>query len=165
MFKPGETVIYGGEGVCTVEKIDSMDVRGVSKDKLYYFLTPLYRGGTIYAPLDTPVRMREVISAEEAEELIKRIPDIPAEVFKERNVRLLSEKYLNIIKSYNCEDLVRVIKTIYNKRENALVNGKKLGSVDERFLNRAEDMLHGELAVALGIEKEEVNEYIKSKLS
>ena len=142
-----------------------MDVRGVSKDKLYYFLTPLYRGGTIYAPLDTPVRMREVISAEEAEELIKRIPDIPAEVFKERNVRLLSEKYLNIIKSYNCEDLVRVIKTIYNKRENALVNGKKLGSVDERFLNRAEDMLHGELAVALGIEKEEVNEYIKSKLS
>ena len=33
MFKPGETVIYGGEGVCTVEKIDSMDVRGVSKDK------------------------------------------------------------------------------------------------------------------------------------
>lgn len=32
--------------------------------------------------------------------------------------------------------------------------GKKLGLVDERYMKRAEEMLHGELAVALGMTRE-----------
>ena len=42
--------------------------------------------------------------------------------------------------------------------------GKKLGLVDERYMKRAQDMLHGEFAVALGIERNEVPGYIESKL-
>ncbi len=164
MYAQGEKVIYGGEGVCVIDKIDKLSISGMKNDKLYYYLTPYYRGGTIYAPIDTPVHMRYLISKDEALELIDRIPEIPAEVFKTANIRLLSEHYQSIIKSYKCEDLVRVIKAIHLKREIALENGKRLGSVDERFMNKAEDMLWGELAIALGIEKSEVDAFITARV-
>ena len=134
MFSVGDMIIYGGEGVCTIEKIDGMNISGVSKDKKYYYLSPLYRGGTIYAPVDTPVFMRTLISKDEALELIDKIPEIEADVFSSVNIRLLSEHYQSIIKSYKCEDLVKVMKAIYKKRQLAIEKGKRLGSVDERFL-------------------------------
>ena len=42
--------------------------------------------------------------------------------------------------------------------------GKKLASVDERYLKMAEDSLYGELAVALDIEKDEVEKFIASHI-
>ena len=165
MFKEGDLLIYGGEGVCRVEKVDKLNISGMKNDKLYYYLTPYYRGGTIYAPVDTPVHMRYLISREEALELIAKIPEIPAEIFKTTNIRVLSDHYQSIIKSYNCEDLVRVIKAIRLKRQVALDNGKRLGTVDERFMDKAEDMLWGELAIALDIPKEDVNAFIEEQVA
>lgn len=165
MFSVGDKIIYGGEGVCTIEKIDSMSINGISKDKKYYFLTPLYRKGTIYAPIDTPVPMRNLISKEAAVNLINEIPKIEAREFSSINTKLLSEHYRSIIKSYKCEDLISVMKSIYIKRQKAIANGKKLGSVDESFLQKAENMLFGELAVALEIQIEQVDAYIRNKLN
>jgi len=42
--------------------------------------------------------------------------------------------------------------------------GRKLGQMDERYMKKAEDLLDGEFAVALGIPKESVGSYIESKL-
>ncbi len=165
MYSVGDIIIYGSEGVCKVDKIDKMNIRGLNNDKLYYYLTPLYRNGTIYAPIDSPVRMRNVISKKDALALIKRIPEIPAETFSNINVRLLSEHYQEIIKSYECEDLVRVIKSIEAKRNILFEKGKKLGTVEERFLNKAEDMLWGELAVSLNMDKDKVDSYIRESIS
>jgi len=164
MFSVGDMIIYGSEGVCTIEKIDCMNISGISKDKKYYYLTPLYRGGTIYAPTDTPVFIRNLITKEEALALIDKIPEIEADTFSSVNIRLLSDHYQSIIKSYKCEDLVKVMKSIYKKRQSAMEKGKRLGSVDERFLVKTENMLFGELAVALGIERDEVDDFIRQKL-
>lgn len=165
MYSVGDIIIYGSEGVCKVDKIDKMNISGLKNEKLYYYLTPLYRNGTIYAPVDTPVKMRNIISKDEADALIKRIPEIPAEDFTNLNVRLLSEHYQNIIKSCDCEQLIKVIKSIEAKRNLMLEKGKKLGAVEERFLNKAEDMLWGELAVSLGIEKDKVDTYIRNTIN
>ena len=54
--------------------------------------------------------------------------------------------------------------SIHQKRKEADENKKKLGAIDERYMKRAEDLLFGELAVALGIEKHEVQSYIAGKL-
>ena len=58
-----------------------------------------------------------------------------------------------------------MIKSIYTKSIHAETAGKKPSIVDQRFRKRAEDLLHGELAVALGIPKERVPDYIKQRLS
>ena len=41
---------------------------------------------------------------------------------------------------------------------------KKFGAMDERYMKRAEDMLFGEFAVALGIDKNEVQAYISKRI-
>ena len=42
MFKEGDFIIYGSNGVCQVEHIGSMDLQGVPGDKMYYTLVPVY---------------------------------------------------------------------------------------------------------------------------
>ena len=53
-----------------------------------------------------------------------------------------------------------MVRDVYLKECDAKERGKKLGQVDEKYMRRAEELLHGELAVALGIPKEDVKEYI-----
>jgi CarD family transcriptional regulator len=160
MYNTGELIIYGGEGVCRVESIGAPTVSGASKERLYYTLAPLYRTGKVFAPVDTPVFMRKVMSRTEAIDLIRQIPGINAELYENRNLRFLTEHYQETIQSHNCCDLVKLIKDVYLKRKNASEKGKKLGQIDERYMKRAEDMLYGELAVALDISRDDVSGYI-----
>ena len=74
MFAVGDLVVYGGEGVCRVEKIGPSELRGADKEKLYYTLLPLYRTGQVLTPVDTRVLMRPILTEQEALEL-KRLID------------------------------------------------------------------------------------------
>ena len=56
-----------------------------------------------------------------------------------------------------------MIKTINVRREKRLAQGKKVTAGDERCLHAAQENLFGELAVSLGIEKNEVESYIRKK--
>ena len=79
MFQPGELVVYGSTGVCRVEGFGGLDQPGEDRGKRYYLLKPLWQDGMIYAPVDSEkVPMRPVMSREEAEALIGRMPEIPA---------------------------------------------------------------------------------------
>ena len=60
--------------------------------------------------------------------------------------------------------LLQLIKDVRAKRCRMIERGKKLGLVDERYMKRAEEMLHGELAVALGMTREQVPHFISDAL-
>ncbi len=165
MFETGEMIVYGGEGVCVVEDIGSPNVSGVNKDRLYYTLSPLYRSGRVFAPVDTPVFMRPVISRDEAIDLIRTMPEVTGELYENSNLRFLTEHYQRTIQSYSCAGLVKLIKDVYLKRQHVTSQGKKLGQIDERYMKRAEDMLYGELAVALSMDRSEVGPYIKNAIA
>lgn len=156
MYQVGELVVYGAEGVCRVAAIGPLEMRGAQKGTDYYTLTPLYGAGKIFIPVDTNVSIRPVMTRAEAEALIDRIPEIPEEVYENNNPRLLNEHYQALLKSYDCVDLVRLIRAIYAKGQ----RGRRLGQVDERTFKKAEEMLHGELAAALGIPPDQVKDYI-----
>jgi CarD family transcriptional regulator len=164
LYQIGELIIYGGDGVCRVEAIGPLNMRGAQKGQDYYTLAPLYRTGTIFTPVDTTVYMRPVITREEAEELIAQIPEVEAEIYENSNPRLLAEHYQTFLKSYDCTQLVRLIRAIYAKGRRAVSRGRRLGLVDERCMKQAEEMLHGELAVALDIPVEQVQDYINQSL-
>lgn len=91
MYQVGELIIYGAEGVCRVEKVGPVDMRGAPAGVDYYTLSPLYREGTIFTPVDTNVHTRPIMTREQAEGLIDQIPSIPAEVYENSNPRLLQE--------------------------------------------------------------------------
>ncbi len=165
MFDMGAYIIYGGEGVCVVEDIGCPNVSGANKDRLYYTLSPLYRTGKVFAPVDTPVFMRPVISRQEAIDLIKAIPGVTGELYESMNLRFLTEHYQKVIQRYECISLVKLIKDVGEKRRYAAEHGKKLGQIDERYKKRAEDMLYGELAVALDMDRSAVEPYVKNAVA
>ena len=161
MFKVGELIIYGNEGVCKVEAVGSENVPYAQVGRVYYSLTPLYREGKTHVPVDTTIRMRAVVSREQAKKIMKAIPSVEEEACREKNLRMLSERYEAWLNSFDCMDLVRLIKSVSQKRETVLQEGKKLGQIDERYLKLAEERLYGELAVALELPREEVKSHVE----
>ena len=164
MYQVGDLIVYGAEGVCKVVSIGPLAIRGAQRGLEYYTLSPLYREGTIFTPVDTTVYTRPIMTKEAADALIAQIPEIPEEVYENSNPRVLNEHYQAYLKSYDCVDLIRLIRAIYAKGRNAAEKGRHLGQVDERTIKRAEDMLHGELAAALEIPVDQVKDYIASRV-
>lgn len=161
MFEVGEYVVCGNKGVCVVEKITTLDIAGVDKEREYYILKPKYQqGSTVYVPVDSPKEsMRRVIKREEAQKLIDAIPDVP--LLAITNEKLSEQIYRDCLKSGNCEEWVRILKTIWRRKQERLQAGRKETAVDARYFHMAEDSLYGELAVALDLNRDEVEAYIE----
>ena len=165
MFQTGDLIVYGNTGVCKVEGLANPNLPGVDRDKEYYVLSPLYQEGTIYSPTDnTKVFMRPVISKDKAEELINMIPSMRAQSFHTNSSQQLAEHYQGFFNSHNCSDLIELVMSIYAKKQYLLTHKHKFGQIDERFMRKAEALLHGELSVALGIPLKEVPGYIAARV-
>lgn len=105
--------------------------------------------------------MRPAMTREQAQELIHEIPSIRAEICTERNPTTLRGHYEASLQSHECRRLISLIKGIRRKGEETEKKGRKMGQVDQRYRKKAENLLHGELAIALGMSQEEVAEYIR----
>ena len=164
MFSIGQYVICGNKGVCTVEDITTLDISGVDKAKKYYILKPRYvTASTVYVPVDSAATsMRTILTKEEAESLINSIPKIP--VLEIKNEKLVEQDYKTCMKSNCCEEWVKLIKTIYERRQKRLQAGRKETAIDGKYFKIAEENLYGELAVALNLERDEVCDYISAQL-
>ncbi len=161
-FAIGDLLIYGETGVCRVMDIVEKEFLGVVQS--CYQLMPFYQSCAIFTPVDnSTVYMRPIISREEADAIIASIPSIQPLNISAASPRQLTEKYTGIIKLHDCEKLAELAVSIYKKRENMLAQKKKLSAIDERFMKKAEDLLFGELAVVLGIDKTAVSGYIEEK--
>lgn len=161
MFEVGSLLIYDTTGVCKVLDIGVPEGLPVAnKERKYYKLTPVFGSGTIYIPVDTKVFMRPVISKEEAEALIRKIPEIREDVCDSRNLKVLEDHYKASLMTHECEDLVQLIKTVYTKKMNLEKSGKKTGKTDQQYMKRAKQLLYEELSIALGIPVGEMEDYI-----
>lgn len=161
MFCVDDKVVYGGTGVCRVAGITEMPGR----ERLYYVLEPLFQSGVIYAPTDGRVLIRPVLSKAEAEAVIERIPGLQAAAYHNANVQALTAHYEAAMKTQDMETLLRLTLSIYAKKQELERQKRKLGQVDSRYMKRAEELIHGELAAALEIPKEEVPEYIARRVA
>lgn len=165
MFAVGDMIIYGGTGVCRVNAVAPLaGSRGPDRKRLYYTLKPCYGTETIYVPVDTKVFMRKVITREEAERLIDRIPELEPDICNERNLRVLSDHYKANLETHSCEDLLQTVKAVWLKGAKAVEQKRKPGQVDQYFGKRAEELLYGELAVALGMPFDDVKPYITARV-
>lgn len=162
-FAIGDLIIYGETGVCCVA--DIVEKEFPDGNKRCYKLQPLYQSCMIFTPADNEaVFMRPIITREEADALISNVCNVTPAVFTAVSTRELSDKYDAVIKLHDCNKLVAMTKAIYEKRARLIALKKKLSAVDERYMKRAEDLLFGELAAALGIEKTEVRGCIEEKI-
>ena len=165
MYEIGELVLYGSTGVCRVSEIKKQGLPDSGEERRYYVLKPLYQSCVISVPVDSDKAfIRPIISRDEAERLINLIPGRKCEAYHSRAARDLTQHYDAMLKTHRCEDLIDLTMSIYAKKENMRRQKRRFGSVDERFLKQAEDLLFGELAAALEIPRNEVRGYITARV-
>lgn len=164
MFKTGEYVIYANKGVCKVEDVGTISLSGVDHDQVYYTLSNVYESGSkIYIPANTDkIFMRSILDKEEALELIDKIPQV--DMLSEQEEKDIDGIYKKALSDCNCKDLIRIIKSLYQKRVSRKADGKKVPSSDEKYFRHAEDFLYGELAVSLHLDKCNVSDFITSRI-
>lgn len=165
MYQIGDLILYSSTGVCEVTDIKTLEVAGAEQDRLYYILRPLYQECIISTPVEqSKVFMRPIISRQEAERLIDRIPSIRAKAYHSRVLHQLAEHYEASFKSHDCAALIELTMSIYEKKQGLLQQKRKCSVLDDRFLKRAEDLLFGELSAALDIPVDHVSTYIAQRV-
>jgi CarD family transcriptional regulator len=164
MYQIDDYVVYGEKGVCRIADICTPAMTGIDKDRKYYILHPLRAAGqTIYTPVDNDkVRMRKILSEKEAKSLINRIPSI--ETIWITNEKFREENYKKALRTDDCEEWIRIIKTLYLRRLERKAEGKSVTTTDERYFKAAESYLYDELSMSLGIPVTEVENYIAGKV-
>ena len=162
MYSSGELIVYGGTGVCRVEAVEEKAVGG--EIRRFYRLKPLYQSGTISVPVDGRVFIRAVMSREEADALISALPGMEVQSFHENNFTQLAAHYQQLLCSHDCADIAGLVVSIHAKKRAAESQGRRFGQIDARFMKRAETLLYGELAAALGIGYDEVEPYIAARV-
>ncbi len=162
MFQKGDFVVYGHNGICCIQDITTLNISGVDKNRKYYLLKPVSTSkSTIYTPVDTAdTLLRHAMSREEADNLIRSIPDIPTIPLSDE--KTLEQTYKTYIRSNSSKAWVQLMKTIHLRKESRITSGHKVTALDSRYFDLAESSLYGELAIALGKPKEEIRSYISN---
>lgn len=164
MFEKGDYIVYGNSGVCEVMNIGPMEMTGVKKGKLYYTLRQVYSdGGTIFTPIDNEkIVMRTVFQKAEVLSLLDTIPFIePLEIDEEKK---REERYKDVLKACDFQKLMSLIKLILFRKKTREEMGKKMASLDERYLKMAEEALYEELEISLSSSREAVAKIVEEKL-
>ena len=163
MFRIGDYVVYENNGICEIKDITDLKDAGMAPERMYYLMVPINeKSSKIYVATDSSNnRMRNVLSSDEASALIDEIPGI--EELKIDNEKQREKCYQEIIRSSDCRELARVVKTLYFRRRKRLSEGKKSTVTDEKYFKIAEKNLYDELAFATGRKPEEIREIIAEK--
>ena len=164
MWKLSDTVVYGSAGVCKIT--DIREEMFVDEKRTYFILKPLYdEKTTIHVPAFNErlmSKIKPVLKKNEALLLIKSIPDI--EPLWIESDKLRQEKYKEVLDGGDRTLLISVIKALYNRKNELSEKGKKMRSSDEYAFKDAEQLFHNECAHVFSLPREEVHQFIISKI-
>lgn len=162
MFKVNDYILYGATGVCQITDIIK-DKYG-SDESEYYVLHPVYGNNmTIKIPVKNDVLMRPVLTKDEVLSLIASMPE--KETFWIDDQRERNNTFKSALKSQQDEELIKIIKALYQQKQAKAVVNKKLTKTDEALMNAAEKQLYEEFAIALNISPDEVLPFIHKYIS
>ena len=160
MFELGQTVVYGAEGVCIIDRVEEMKVNRVRTK--YYVLKPVCReGATVFVPMDNELlcgRMRPILSRDEIEALLTQ--DETLDWPEDHNER--RQRFQSILSAGDCTQILRMLRALYQHRRRLAERGKHLRSSDDQALREAEKLLSDEFAWVLQLSRQEALHNIRS---
>lgn len=159
MFSVNDYVVYQ-YWVCKISDIKKLDYSdmGFDKDVTYYIMSSIYEKETFFIPINNESSIRKPINKTEAIALIDSMPSL------EPISKLNDEEYRATIHNYDCYSYARIVKSVYAKNKYNSSIGKKLSIADNKYFHIAEKYLHDELAFALDISPNEVDQYIRNRI-
>ncbi len=160
MYKINDIVVYRRD-VCKIIGKQRSDFTG----EQCYILVPYGKqDGSV--KMQVPVsnkggHLRNLITREEIEELIRKAPEIGTLANKTANMK---SQYATLLKGDDIYDLICIIKTSYGRNRARMEQHKKLASIDDEYLQKAEKYLFDELSIALGMSFDEAKEFFETEV-
>ena len=108
--------------------------------------------------------MRPVISREALEDLLPRLPELEPLADMPTDSRTAGEYYRGILAEHNCERLLRLCKSLYQKQQTLSVLRRGVSATELRNWKMAEELLFGEFGFVLGLKPAEVKKYLHQRL-
>lgn len=154
MYKENDYVVYKHD-VCKIKNI----INDEKANQSYYVMTPIDDDSLIIKiPTNIKVGLRDIISKEEAESLIKEIKNIePLKNIDEKNLFI---EYKELLNKGTHIDLIKIIKTTYLRNNERINKKKKISEKDDTYFNMAERYLYNELCISLDKSTDEIIKYI-----
>lgn len=163
-FNVGEHVVYSSCEICKIEEKVKRCFDGIN-EREYLRLIPVFsKGSNFYIPSDDyDGKIRRLLTKEEIYSLIDDLPDSETQWCEDKNQR--KSKFFSVLRSDNYHELLSMIRTIYQKRQEQNSQGKKLHASDEKVMHEAEKLIHHEFSFVLGIDEDDVDRFIEERLS
>lgn len=164
LYKPGDLVIYGYHGVCTVKEPKKIQMDG--KFCLYLVLEPTnVTGSTFMIPVEQSREMEKISPILSREEIDKLLISQAVRCGKwEIQENLRRKIHAERMADPDREKLIRELYTVYRQRDLMSAQGRRLHRSDEDFLRDAERKIAGEIGAAMGLSLENSITYLREKL-
>ena len=154
MYKIGEVIAHNKLGLCTIKEITQIN------DIDYYVLISNIDNTKIMIPISNADKLtRKIITKEEIEELVNKIPNINIDLIKDFKTRM--KTYDELLKSGEIENLAILSRTIYEYKKES----NNLTVADKEIFKATEKILFDELAYVLNMDnKNDVVKYLFKKV-
>ena len=165
MLNKGDVTVYGIHGLCKVSDILVPSFIDKGQEKLYYVMIAVTdKKGILYMPVDgSEDKVRDVVSADEAENLISGLDEI--DDLDIPGGKKCEGLMFDIIKRNDAEEMMSLVKTLHRKRAERELEGKKFAAIDEKYLGMCEKILFSELAFSIGTDLEDISGRVYDELS
>ncbi len=167
----GDAVVYRNR-VCIVRNIHESYL----DDRDYYELEAVFgKSLKLYVPVENAVEptCRAVMSKSDALALIDSVASIDegaAESSASGVItpalldRRVEEDYLQRIRTYSPDQLLRVMKSAHRRSLEREGNGKSMTATDRKYQQIVESLLFDELSLSLGIDREDVPRFFARRI-
>ena len=148
MFKIGDKIVYPMHGAGTIDSIEKKEFLGEVKD---YFILKMPIGDMdISIPTNkiNEMNIRDVITKEEGDEVLKILDDDPSDMSNNWTVRYRQNQ--EILKTGDIFEIAKMVRNLA-----ILDNDKGLSTTEKKLLNRSRRILASELVMAGSLKKEE----------
>jgi CarD family transcriptional regulator len=165
MFRCGDKVLYGSQGIC---EIVDVEIRRVDHRSIEYFvLQPLEQTNSrFYIPTQNSIavsKLRPILTPEEINALLtEELAKTNAWIEDEGKRK---QYYKELISSGDRAALIRMVHALHLHRREQEDAGRKFHLCDDNFLRDAEKLLSAEFALVLNIRQDEVGAYIQNILN
>ena len=157
-------VVYGKMGVCRVLDRQTMAIGGEKGE--YYVLCPVSdERSSVDVPCNNPQlmgRLRPLLTREQIDAMLAGVDDRQIDWIDDRNER--STAFRAVVSAGDRQELMRLIRCLYRKKQEKVANGKRLSSMDEALLQDSIRLVEEEFALALDIPRNEVAPFIRQRL-
>lgn len=157
MFKIGDKIVYPMHGAGIIDSIEKKEFLGEEKD---YFILKMPIGDmdiSIPTKKINDMNIRDVISKEEGDRVLKILDDDPSDMSSNWTVRYRQNQ--EILKTGDIFEIAKMVRNLA-----ILDKDKGLSTTEKKLLNRSRRILASELVMAGSLEKEEAEKMIDESI-